>query len=525
MDGGWNSTLTLRQRRAKPRQYKKVYKLRKIRGQYRRQITFLWRQAIMNAIVPTLFDLARRATRALAATSRTLNHSRRNFLLAGALTAATVSMSVAPAGAADLGRWDTQNWVGAWSTAPAGPPLTAALRQFNNQTLRLIVHTTMGGTTVRIKLSNAYGTTPLRIGAAHVALRQAGGNIVVGSDRPVTFSGFGSITIPVGAPALSDPVELNVPVHSDLAVSLFLPEGTPANTIHSTAFQTNYISTAGDYTATPVMPIQGTLTSWPFLTGVDVQGHTLSASIVALGDSITDGSNTTVDANHRWTDFLSVRLQTEQLPLHPFGGAIRYMFPNLLGNTSWLSVLNKGIGGNRLLRDPGEEPLFGRAALARFDRDVLAPPAVEYMIVLIGINDIGHPGTGTIPAAQEPTVNDMIAGYRQLIARAHAKGITAFGGTLTPFEGTIFPGYYSASKEAIRVAVNQWIRTSGEFDAVIDFEAAVRDPAHPTRMLPAFDSGDHLHPNDAGMQAMANAIPLDIFRNNGFARLREALRR
>ena len=479
----------------------------------------------MNPLVPTLFELARRARRALSAGTRALNRSRRNFLLVSALTAATASLSVAPVGAADMGRWDTQNWVGTWATAPAGPPLAAGLQQFNNQTLRLITHTTIGGDTVRIRLSNELGTTPLRIGGAHIALRQAGGNIVVGTDRPITFSGFGSITIPVGAPALSDPVELNVPAMSDLAVSIFLPDATPATTIHSSAFQTNYVSTAGDYTATPVMPVQRTLTSWPFLTGVDVRGRNLSAAIVALGDSITDGSNTTNDANHRWPDLLTVRLQAARLPLAPFGGAFRWLFPNLLGNTSMLGVLNKGIGGNRLLRDPGEQPLFGKATLARFDRDVLAQPGVEYMIVLIGINDIGHPGTGTIPATEEPTVNDLIAGYRQLIARAHEKGIAAFGGTLTPFEGTIFPGYYSASKEAIRQAANQWIRTSGEFDAVIDFEAAVRDPAHPTRMLPAFDSGDHLHPNDAGMQAMANAIPLEIFRDNGFARLRELLRR
>lgn len=274
-----------------------------------------------------------------------------------------------------------------------------------------------------------------------------------------------------------------------------------------------------------MLPVQALLTSWPFLTGVDVQGRSLSASIVALGDSITDGSVTTTDANHRWPDLLTVRLQTARMPLAPFGGALRWLFPNLLGNTSMLGVLNKGIGGNRMLRDPGEQPLFGKATLARFDRDVLAQPGVEYMIVLIGINDIGHPGTGTIPASEEPTLNDMIAGYRQLIARAHEKGITVFGGTLTPFEGTIFPGYYSPQKEALRQAVNQWIRSSGEFDAVIDFEAAVRDPARPTRMLPAFDAGDHLHPNDAGMQAMANAIPLEIFRDNGFARLRELLRR
>ena len=180
-------------------------------------------------------------------------------------------------------------------------------------------------------------------------------------------------------------------------------------------------------------------------------------------------------------------------------------------------MVNRGIGGNRLLRDPGEQPLFGRAALARFDRDVLATAGVRHLIVLIGINDIGHPGTGTIPATEAVTAQDLIAGYRQLIARAHAKGIPVYGATLTPFEGTVFPGYYTPEKEAVRQAVNNWIRSSDEFDAVIDFDRAVRDPAHPTRMLPAYDSGDHLHPNDLGMQAMANAIPLELFRNAGRA--------
>jgi lysophospholipase L1-like esterase len=479
----------------------------------------------MNPTSPTLFDLARRTARALVIKSQILNRSRRNFLVAGALAVATAVLPITPVSAVDLGRWDTQNWVGTWSTAAAGPPLPADLRQFNNQTLRLITHTSIGGSFVRIRLSNELGTTPLQIGAAHIALRQAGGSIVVGTDRPLTFSGNAAITIPVGAPALSDPVELYVPPMSDLAISIYLPGATPATTIHSSAFQTNYISPAGDYTAAPVIPVQGTLTSWPFLTGVDVLGRNLSAAIVALGDSITDGSVTTVDANRRWPDLLSLRLQSARLNLNPFGGAFGWLFPNLLGDTSMLGVLNKGIGGNRLLRDPGEQPLFGKATLARFDRDVLAQPGVEYMIVLIGINDIGHPGTGTIPATEEPTANDLIAGYRQLIARAHEKGIAIFGATMTPFEGTIFPGYYTAQKEAIRQAANQWIRTSGEFDGVIDFEAAVRDPSRPTRMLPAFDSGDHLHPNDAGMQAMANAIPLELFRDNGFARLRELLRR
>jgi lysophospholipase L1-like esterase len=180
-------------------------------------------------------------------------------------------------------------------------------------------------------------------------------------------------------------------------------------------------------------------------------------------------------------------------------------------------VVNRGIGGNRLLRDPGEQPLFGRAVLARFDRDVLATAGVRHVVLLIGINDIGHPGTGTIPALEEPAPEELIAGYRQLIARAHASGIAIYGATLTPFEDTVFPGFYSPEKERIRQAVNSWIRSGGEFDGVIDFDLALRDPGHPARVLPAYDSGDHLHPNDLGMQAMANAIPLQMFRSAGSA--------
>jgi lysophospholipase L1-like esterase len=389
-------------------------------------------------------------------------------------------------------------------------------------------HTSIGGSQVRIRVSNELGTAPLRIGAAHIALRQADATILEGTDRVLTFSGNATITIPAGAPVLSDPVELNIPALSDLAVSIYLPEAVQANTIHGSAFQTNYVSSAGDFTGALTLPMATparTITSWPFLAEVDVLSPTLGAAIVALGDSITDGAVTTRDANRRWTDVLAMRLQTTRLSLNPIGGVFGRLFPNLLGDTSMLGVLNKGIGGNRMLRDPGEQPLFGRGALVRFDRDVLAPAGVEYMIVLIGINDIGHPGTGTIPTSEAVTPQDLIAGYRQLIARAHQKGITVFGATLTPFEGTIFPGYFTPEKEAVRAATNQWIRTSGEFDGVIDFEAAVRDPAAPTRMLPAFDSGDHLHPNDAGMQAMGNAIPLELFRDNGFARLRGLLRR
>jgi lysophospholipase L1-like esterase len=433
----------------------------------------------MKLIMPPLYDVARRAV-----------------LLAGALAAASLALPISPVGAAE-----PRNWVGTWGAVPAGPPLPAQLLQFKDQTLRLIVHTSIGGTQVRIRLSNEFGSTPLRIGAAHVALRQAGATIVGGTDRKLTFGGLHSAIIPPGAPLLSDPVDLSVPALSDLAVSLHLPGPVPVTTLHWSTFNTNYVSAPGDHTGDVALPAERTIGSWPFLTAIDVLAPNLAASVVTFGDSITDGSLTKVDANHRWPDLLALRLQNK------------------------LGVVNKGNGGARLLRDPGEQPLFGRSALARFDRDVLATPGVHYMIVLVGINDIGHPGTGTIPLSELPAVDQMIAGYRQLIARAHEKGIAIFGGTLTPFGGTVFAGYYSPQKELLRQAVNKWIRTGGEFDGMIDFDKAVRDPRHPTRMLPTYDSGDHLHPNDNGMQAMANAIPLGLFREHGFSNVKASMRR
>jgi lysophospholipase L1-like esterase len=433
-------------------------------------------------------------------------HARRGWLAAGALAFAGFSLQL-PVVLAQGSALPGENWVGTWGSAPAGLPLQAQLMTFHDQTLRLIVHISIGGSRVRIRISNELGTTPLRIGAAHIARRQTGAVIMTGTDRVLTFGGAESITIPAGAPVLSDPVDLPVPALSDLAVSLYLPGHVQANTIHATAFQTNYVSLPGNFTGSAALPTDHTITSWPFLTEVDVDAPD-SAAIVALGNSITDGSNTTVDTNHRWPDLLALRLQTTRDLVQgpPAGHAA------LVGINGRLGVVNRGIGGNRLLRDPGEQPLFGKAALARFDRDVTATAGAQYLVVLIGINDIGHPGTGTIPLSESVTPPDLIAGYRQLIARAHEKGMPVFGATLTPFEGTVFPGYYSPEKEAVREAVNDWIRSSDEFDAVIDFERAVRDPAHPTRMLPAYDSGDHLHPNDLGMQAMANAIPLELFR-------------
>lgn len=452
---------------------------------------------------------------ALTRKTAAVRHSRRGFVVAGAIMAAAALLPSAGISAQDA--WNTQHWVGTWGTAPAGPPLAGALQTFNDQTLRLIVHTSIGGTQVRIRVSNELGTAPLRIGAAQVALRRSGADVVPASSRVLTFSGSASIVIPPGAPALSDPVALDVPALSDLAVSLYLSGETTAETIHGSAFQTNYVSLPGNFVGAETLPTQRTITSWPFLTEVDVHSPG-GGAIVALGDSITDGSVTTLDANNRWPDLLSQRLRTTREPIAPSGsGRVRPAVAQR-GVDTRLGIVNRGIGGNRLLRDPGNQPLFGKAALARFDRDVLASAGVEYLLVLIGINDIGHPGSGSAPASEAVTAQEVIAGYRQLIARAHVKGIPVFGATLTPFEGTVFPGYYTPEKEQVRQAVNAWIRGSDEFDAVIDFERALRDPDHPTRMLPAFDSGDHLHPNDLGMQAMANAIPLELFRRFGLVK-------
>jgi lysophospholipase L1-like esterase len=428
--------------------------------------------------------------------------ARRTVLLAAGLAVAGATF---PACAQFTPQRGAQQWVGTWGTAPAGPPLPAALQTFNDQTLRLIVHTSIGGSQVRIRVSNEFGNAPLQIGAARIALRQAGADIVADSDRVLTFSGQSSITIPAGAPALSDPVQLTVPPLSDLAVSLYLPGEVQARTIHGSAYQTNYVSLPGNFSAAGVLPTQRTIFSWPFLTEVDVQSPV--AAVVALGDSITDGAVTTRDANHRWPDFLALRMHTTRAHAGQETAQVH-------GGSNELGIVNRGIGGNRLLRDPAANPLAGAAALARFDRDVLATAGAGYVVVLLGINDIGAPGTASTPADQAVTVDQLIAGYRQLIARAHAKGLTIYGGTMTPFEGTLNPGYFTPAKELIRQAANNWIRNSDEFDGVIDFDRAVRDPAQPSRFLPAFDSGDHLHPNDLGMQAMANAIPLELFRGN-----------
>jgi lysophospholipase L1-like esterase len=422
----------------------------------------------------------------------------RRLLIGLAATCAGVTLTLTgSAGAADR----PAAWTGTWSTAVTGPataPVPATV--FEDQTLRQIVHTSIAGGSLRVRLSNEYGTEGLVIGEARVARRSTGAQIIAGTDRRLTFGGQASVTVPPGAPALSDPVALPVPALSDLVVSVYLPHRTPAATVHGSAFQTNYVA-AGNRTRSPDLPGATTTTSWYFLSGVSVAAPARTAAVVAFGDSITDGAVTTVDADHRWPDLLARRLQDRPGLRH-------------------LGVLNKGIGGNRLLHDgntlpvdpfAGIGPLFGDSALSRFDRDVLAQPGARYVIVLLGINDIGQPSS-IAPASEAVTVDELIFGYRQLIARAHERGLRIFGATMTPFQGTVIPGYYTAANEAKRLAVNRWIRTGGEYDGVVDFDRAVRDPAQALRMLPAYDSGDHLHPNDAGMQAMADAIPLRLFQ-------------
>jgi len=423
--------------------------------------------------------------------------ARRGFLLAGIGLAAVLAWQPPPVHAQG---WNAERWVGTWGAGPGGPPLPASTQVFTDQTVRLIVHTSIGGTRVRIRLSNEMGSTPLRIGGAHVALRAGGADIQAGTDRALTFSGNPGIVIPPGAPVLSDPVDLNVPALSDLAISLYLPGTQGATTIHGTASQTNYVSLPGDFSGAASLPTQRTILSWPFLTEVDVTGG--GAAIVTLGDSITDGTRSTPDTNNRWPDWLARRLQIVRDPV--------------AGINNSLGVVNRGISGNRLLSNPPEGSLAGRSILERFDRDVLATAGVRYMTLMIGINDIGN-SSATNPVSS----GDLIAGYRQVIARAHARGIAVYGATLTPFEGA---GYYSPEKEVVRQAVNSWIRSSDEFDGVIDFDRVTRDPSHPARLLPAYDSGDHLHPNDFGYQAMGTAVPLELFRSIGSAYLQASFK-
>ena len=371
--------------------------------------------------------------------------------------------------------------------SPAPPPLFPPPPTINGQTVRMIVHTSIGGRRVRVQLSNTFGASALAVGAAHIALRDKESAIVAASDRPLTFSGKASFTIPPAAEVLSDPVDLEVPALGDLVVSVYIPGEAATPTIHLTGLHTTYISQPGDFTGAPSITDAKTVQLWYWISAVEVIAPSNAGLIVAFGDSITDGATSTPDTDRSWPSQLAQRLEANK-------------------GTAGLAIVNEGISGNRLLNDG-----MGVSALARFDRDVLSQPGVKWVIVMLGINDIGF---ASLPGAQSSdvvTAQDVIAAQKQIIERAREHGIRVIGATLTPFAGA---AYYSEQGETAREAVNQWIRTSGAYDAVIDFDAATEDPANPKRIRPAFNIRDHLHPNDDGYKAMAAAVDLSIFTAN-----------
>ena len=389
----------------------------------------------------------------------------------------TLMLALALAGCATLS--DTPagrpGWVGAWGATPTIPPPGA--RAFDNQTVRQVVRLSQGGDSVRIRFTNEYGEQPLEIGAATIA-RVGFDGLVAGEPVVVTFSGRSSAIIPAGAPMLSDPVAFSAKALESVSISIFLAGPTGPCTCHFAATATGYISGPGDFTRAG-FEAKETFTNRAFISAVEVEAAP-AATIIAFGDSITDGTNSTPNTDRRWPDILAARLSASRQAR---------------------GISNQGIAGNRVLSH--QLPIFGESALARFDRDVLSVPNAKWLIVLEGINDIG------MGAAAPPSADQIIAGYRQMIARVRPHGIRVYFATLLPYEGA---RYFHENGETVRQAVNAWIRTSGEADGLIDFDAAVRDPANPRRMKAELQSGDWLHPNDAGYRVMGESIDLALFR-------------
>jgi lysophospholipase L1-like esterase len=384
-------------------------------------------------------------------------------------------------------------WITTWSTATAASERPT---EFSNQTIREIVHTTIGGSAVRLRLVNTFGPRAVHFSAVFVGVQRTGAALARGSNHQVKFGGSPAIEIPEGAEVLSDPVSLTVSSDQNLAISLFTPRSTGPATQHGAAFQTNYVSGAGNFAGEEdannfaETGDAKTIGSWYFISAVEVLAHPgARGAIVALGDSITDGAITRPDKNERWTDVLAHRL---------------------LAHHKEFAVLNAGIGGNRVLTT---SPCWGQNAVARLRRDVLSEVGIEAVILFEGTNDIGQPDnppadTNPCLSRTQVTADQIIAGYKQIIVRTHAQGLKIFGATILPYQGFIA---WNAQGEAKRVAVNQWIRTAKAFDGIIDFDEALRDPANPSRMAPEYDCGDHLHPGTAGHAAMANAIDLTPF--------------
>jgi len=404
------------------------------------------------------------------------------------------------AGVAGAQRSEPQrSWIATWAASPepAVSDSKEPLLNIEDQTVRERVRVSIGGARVCIRLSNEYGSAPLLVGSVTVATPNDATGMKPSSMQTVTFGRRNSVTIPAGAPVLSDPVNFVVGSGAEMSISLYFPKRIATPTLHALALKRAVVSQHGDHTRSERIEGGATTESSILVTAVLVPAQPSQRLVVAFGDSITDGDGSTVDADHNWPSDLIRRL-----------GKMR--------EGSKLAVVNEGIAGNRLLGE-GFAASFGASALARFDRDVLALPGVTHVVLLEGINDVGFPGAklgGRYLAdpADVRTPEELIDAYRQLISRAHAQGAKLIGATMTPFEGLDLPGYYSESKEATRQAVNKWIRTSGAFDGVIDFDTVLRDPEHPSRLLARFASQDHLHPNDAGYEAMANAIDLTLFQ-------------
>lgn len=391
-------------------------------------------------------------------------------------------------------------WTGTWGASPLPPSAAAGpfpgTQTFENQTIRQFVRLSVGGTRVRLRLTNEYGTQPVTVGAARVGVLAsdagADGAVARGTERVVTFAGTRSAVIPAGAPLLSDPIDLAVDDLATLVISLYFPESTGPCTCHATGMQDTFISARGDFTAAAFAPAEKS-DARPFLSGVEVLTRAAGV-VVTLGDSITDGVGSTSGANRRWPDLLAGRLAARRS-----GGKF--------------GVVNHGISGNRVLNGGA-----GDSALARFDRDVLSVPGVTHVVVFEGVNDLGAaygrfegPLAGLralMPVGSPTTKETMIAGYRQLIARAHAANLTIYGATIAPYEGAF---YFSAEGEGARQAVNAWIRDGHEFDGVLDFDAVLRDPAKPTQIKEGLHAGDSLHGSDAGYRALADSVDLALF--------------
>jgi lysophospholipase L1-like esterase len=412
--------------------------------------------------------------------------------LAGVISVAAVLAGAGIAGpAASAASPRPRPWVATWAGSAMAPSeLVSTVQALDNQTVRNIVHTSAGGTELRIRVSNAFGDRAVTIGAATAARQRSGAEVDAATVRALTFDGRRSVRLARGGSAISDPVRMAVPALSNLAVSLYLPEPTGPATYHQGAEQTNYLA-AGDRTAAAAGDaFTTTVNTWFFLDAVHVKTRAPGA-IVALGDSITDGFGSTVDANNRWPNFLARRLAARHGPAAP-------------------AVINEGIGGNRVLND---SVCYGEDLLSRLNRDVLSQPGARTVVLLEGVNDLGFsqvPGNECTAPSTNVAAAQLIRAYRQVIDRVHARGMRIYGGTILPAQGA---AYWDAAAEAKRLIINDWIRHSGAFDGIIDFAAVMADPANPDRLNPAFDLGDHLHPNDLGYEAMAVAVDRALTRH------------